>query len=406
MNFLPKDYAMLFDTSLHHLHIGFLGRPAGNSHFALHDDFIRLGPAAIETIKKELAASEEFTGAVGADPRAPVVRVFNNLFGRDPDEATAVAWIAKLSRGDVKIEQLVTEMVREASPADSAVLKLKVIAAESFTAALNLASEGDDYFYSSGFGAIGREYLARVRDMTSLDEALSRVVEDVQALKDLVPQPLSLAAPEPTIAYTSIPYNAPTLTEEIEALYLGFFGRPADLLGMDYWENAAGGQGTTVIRDAFAASAEWQAATQGMSAAQMVNAVYINSFGRQPEPAGLLFWTELLAAGKFSPAYIVEAIQRGATGADALTLRNKVVAAVSLTSAMSVFDTTEEILHSATLTPLMREFIGAVTADVATLDAALSGIAEFVSQEGGIVLPQALAPDMAIGLVGVPGSFY
>ena len=132
-------------------------------------------------------------------------------------------------------------------------------------------------------------------------------------------------------------------TNNIQQLYVAYFGRPADATGLDYWEAvvAARGGSTTAVSAAFAASAEYTATFAGLSNDQIVNTIYNNLFHRDAEVAGLKFWSNLLTAGSINISNVVTQVAGGAQGTDATALAQKVAASVAFTAAL---DTTPEIL--------------------------------------------------------------
>ena len=133
--------------------------------------------------------------------------------------------------------------------------------------------------------------------------------------------------------------------DEIAALYQSILGRPADEAGLNYFTNAVtSGAGTLsdVARD-MRASAEAQgllgdrvappvgavpptpvapttglmggtaapAATAGMSAdaaRSFVSGLYGSSLYRQPDAAGLAYWSDLLTSGRATPAEVRQGI--------------------------------------------------------------------------------------------------
>jgi len=135
-----------------------------------------------------------------------------------------------------------------------------------------------------------------------------------------------------------------TYTSDIQKLYVAYFNRPADALGLSYWENAANAQGASVlpqISRAFAASTEYQSTYAGMNNAQIVNQIYRNLFGRDAEASGLTYWANGLSSGNFTIANAVTTIAAGAQGTDLAAYNAKVSAATKFTAAL---DTTAEIL--------------------------------------------------------------
>jgi len=129
----------------------------------------------------------------------------------------------------------------------------------------------------------------------------------------------------------------------VQKLYVAYFNRPADTLGLNYWVSvvAAAGGKTDAVSAAFASSAEYAATYAGMSTAARVDAIYNNLFGRSAEPAGLAYWGLAIDQGKVTVSAAVTAIAAGAQGTDLVAYNAKVTAATAFTTAL---DTSAEIV--------------------------------------------------------------
>lgn len=176
----------------------------------------------------------------------------------------------------------------------------------------------------------------------------------------------------------------------LERMYVGFFGRPAEPVALDYW-SAAVAQGAAtpaMLRAAFAAAAEFQAlAAQGNAA--LVNRIYLNAFGHAPDAAGLTYWTDALEHGALSADLLPEAIIRGAQGADAVGFRDKLIAAQIFSAAWDL----RSGIASVGFDPVAQvgaTYLAAVT-DNASLNTALDNLYETVT--GGIEQLIPLEPD-------------
>ncbi len=126
----------------------------------------------------------------------------------------------------------------------------------------------------------------------------------------------------------------------IQGVYMALFGRPADPLGLQFFNNAtSNGANLTAIGD-LAATAEYQGRFVGMSNSQIVTSIFQSLYNRAPDVPGLTFFTNALTNGTLNINNIAIAIYDGALGAD-LTMRNlKEAAANAFTAAIN---TTDEI---------------------------------------------------------------
>lgn len=78
-------------------------------------------------------------------------------------------------------------------------------------------------------------------------------------------------------------------------LYFAFFERSPDLGGANYWINKRkNGANLHQIASSFAGSSEFKNTYGNLSNAQFVTQIYLNVFDRQPDPAGLSYWTKKL----------------------------------------------------------------------------------------------------------------
>ncbi|MEO3388986.1 DUF4214 domain-containing protein [Mesorhizobium sp. CAU 1741] len=126
----------------------------------------------------------------------------------------------------------------------------------------------------------------------------------------------------------------------IQGIYVALFGRPADPLGLAFYNEATNeGADLTAIGD-LAATAEYEARFDDMSSAQIINSLYISLFNRPAEAAGLAFFANALNSGELTINNIAIAILDGAQGADLDVVNAKIAAADLFTAAL---DTDTEI---------------------------------------------------------------
>ena len=85
-------------------------------------------------------------------------------------------------------------------------------------------------------------------------------------------------------------------SDQVQQLYITYFGRPADPSGLAYW-TADAATPLSVIADGFATTPEFTADITGRTLDQIVNSFYVDLFGRNAEPAGLTFWVNQIQIG-------------------------------------------------------------------------------------------------------------
>lgn len=158
----------------------------------------------------------------------------------------------------------------------------------------------------------------------------------------------------------------------VQELYVAYFGRPADVAGLDYWTNVVEVEGgsLTAVSAAFAKEKEYTDLFAGQTNAQIIDKIYTNMFGHAADAAGRTYWVDLLTAGTVTIDTIVADVANGAQGTDATAVENKVAGASAFTAAL---DTPAEQAgyNGAAAAVLAKAFIAGITTD-ATLDAAIA----------------------------------
>ncbi len=141
----------------------------------------------------------------------------------------------------------------------------------------------------------------------------------------------------------------------VQELYVAYFGRPADPIGLQNFEAAlAAAKAPTTLAglsaeyatnpavaslvNAFGNSAEsgrlygTAIASSTAAAQQFVTSVFEDLFNRPPLQAGLAFWSNALTSGAMTPGEAAMEIALGAATADAATFNNKIAAASTFTA--------------------------------------------------------------------------
>ena len=141
---------------------------------------------------------------------------------------------------------------------------------------------------------------------------------------------------------------ATSTTNQVQALYIGYFGRAADPSGLNYWVSAVN-NGTITLSNlgtAFAASQEYQGLYGSLTNAQLVSAIYTNVLGRAADNDGLNFWVGELNKGTATANNVVAKMLGSLGAADQLNIDNRVTSANAYTT--SVTDTTYSTSSAAT----------------------------------------------------------
>ncbi len=121
---------------------------------------------------------------------------------------------------------------------------------------------------------------------------------------------------------------------ELQQLYIGYFGRPCDPTGLDYWLDQK------VTKKAFAANMylqpEFNSVNGNLSTIAQVNQIYLNLFNREGDAAGLNYWAGQIDAGNLELASIANdltwaALNNAGSEVDGKTLNHKANAAILYT---------------------------------------------------------------------------
>ena len=157
----------------------------------------------------------------------------------------------------------------------------------------------------------------------------------------------------------------------VQTIYIAYYGRPADIVGRDYWAGelvTAAGELSTII-NAFGTSDEAVSLYGAVSSESKINAIYLALFGRSADVGGLVYYTTLLNAGTLSQASIALDILNGATtGTDAVLVAKKLAVAKEFTAAMQT-NTAGIVAYSGSdSATTAREMLSGVTESSTTVD--------------------------------------
>jgi hypothetical protein len=149
---------------------------------------------------------------------------------------------------------------------------------------------------------------------------------------------------------------------QVQSLYVAYYGRPADPVGLAFWAgvvDAHGGDVSVIVQD-FGNAPEFQARFANLGNNTLVNNLYQQMFGRDAEPDGLNFWVGLLASGSQTPAQVAQTIASLATNMDLQVLTGRVALADAFTGNLAT--NTEALAYYNTVTGLeiSRDYLNQV----------------------------------------------
>ena len=134
-----------------------------------------------------------------------------------------------------------------------------------------------------------------------------------------------------------------TSLEQVQALYVAYYGRPAEPGGRDYWATRldANGGNLNAMIDAFGQSQEYVSRFGDMGDAQRIETLYEQLFGRAADEAGRDYYVGVLARGEKSLAEIALTVANAAQGEDRDVLAARVEAADAFTATLSTPEAVE-----------------------------------------------------------------
>lgn len=166
-------------------------------------------------------------------------------------------------------------------------------------------------------------------------------------------------------------------TQQISALYLALFDRPADVGGQQYWLTRLQSIRATTTTDAAAlvgVAAEMAASPESSlnsaTPALAINTIYQNLFGHTADAGGAAYWSNALASGSSIASVAVAIINAAPSDA---TMNNRVAAAGNFTASLQT-PLQQTAAASTTATAAVKAYLASVTADPATLTAATAAL--------------------------------
>jgi hypothetical protein len=162
----------------------------------------------------------------------------------------------------------------------------------------------------------------------------------------------------------------------VEQVYVAMLNRPAAPDALQKW--MAKGDASALSAE-LAALPEWQGKTAD---AVIVDTLYMNLFGRGADVSGLTYWSGVLHDQKISIATLAQYLVKGASGSDAVAVRDKIVGALEFTSAL----TTPELADAYRDNPLAGNLWITDIKDDASLKSALDQLPSYLISGGPVAV--------------------
>jgi hypothetical protein len=201
----------------------------------------------------------------------------------------------------------------------------------------------------------------------------------------------------------------------LQQIYIGYFGRPADPGGQDFWADkyAAAGMPRDIAElwrlygsaasirelvDVFGKSKESNDMYAGDDDA-FIDAIYYNIFSRAPDAGGKAFWVSQIKSGTLTRPVAAITLLGAASGSDVQTLANKMLAADLYTSRVRLLDQSK--FGSAAANALLRSMLRGITADTdpTAIQAAVAAAMSSILDGRGVVADAGPAQNATTGAV-------
>ncbi len=177
---------------------------------------------------------------------------------------------------------------------------------------------------------------------------------------------------------------ADTVEEQVQTMYIAYYGRPGDPGGVAFWTaqlTEAGGDLTQII-DAFGTSPEYESRFGGLSDEALVDNLYQQLLGRAADAAGKDFYLGELDAGRMTLPTIALNIADGVRDGDSdfSTVTNRLAMAVQFTSRVS----SDGLTYDESSISGVVALLATVGADAGSVDDALAEISDLFGDGGPI----------------------
>ncbi len=118
-------------------------------------------------------------------------------------------------------------------------------------------------------------------------------------------------------------YAEEATKESVTKLYIATFDRAPDNAGLDYWVYNSNLSQEEIAMSFFEQQETKDKYPIGTSNEEFINSTYTNLFKRTPDDAGMSYWNDELNSGSIAKPIFIQAVVNGALADDATLLKNK-----------------------------------------------------------------------------------
>ncbi|MFL6671669.1 MAG: DUF4214 domain-containing protein [Massilia sp.] len=169
------------------LYVAYFSRPADKAGLDYWANVLATNPNGYQMISHEFSTSAEYKAEYGNMGNREVVNaVYQHLFGRAGEAGGLDYWTPLLDKGQITIDNVVTQIAAGARDTDLFAYNAKVAVSTSFTSHLDLANEQKAYSGDHA-NSLAIQYIANVKDLSSasagmdpgaIDAVISKIVAD------------------------------------------------------------------------------------------------------------------------------------------------------------------------------------------------------------------------------------
>ncbi|MCJ8508743.1 DUF4214 domain-containing protein [Rhizobium lemnae] len=169
------------------VYIAYFNRPADSGGLSFWTSAISSGKMTLEQLTSSFATTDEYRSLYSGSSASDVVKkVYNNLFGRDPESGGLQFWSTELQSGHISIGNVAYTALSSALGSDKTTIDNKADAAATFTS--SLAGKGGDSAYAGTVLANARTWLSTITDKVASKIAAESSLSGIfSPVKDTTP---------------------------------------------------------------------------------------------------------------------------------------------------------------------------------------------------------------------------